>query len=128
VIGRQCQRGGACSLPIDAIAALAGVGRTTVKNALRAAKTEGLVLVKERRIPGRKSLTNVVTVISRDWLGWLRVGRVGGKKTPTTEDKFRNGRESERLRRSLLGKRTRPDRPGRAFERVSAKFAPAGEP
>ena len=34
VIARQCQRAGVCSLPIDAIAALAGVSRTTVQNAL----------------------------------------------------------------------------------------------
>src|SRR5260370_5477500 len=37
VIARQCQTDGACSLPIDAIAALAGVSRTTTQNALRAA-------------------------------------------------------------------------------------------
>ena len=59
VIARQCQRAGACILPIDAIAALAGV-RTSVKNAMRQARLLGLILVKERRIPGRKSLTNVV--------------------------------------------------------------------
>ena len=65
VVGRQIQRGGACSLHIDAIAALAGVCRTVVKNALRAARAGGLLLVRERRIPGRKSLTNVITMISR---------------------------------------------------------------
>ena len=42
VIGRQCQRGGTCSLPIDAIAALAGVSRTSVQNALRQARRLGL--------------------------------------------------------------------------------------
>ena len=41
VVGRQCQKGGACSLHIDAIAALAGVCRTIVKNALRAARAGG---------------------------------------------------------------------------------------
>jgi hypothetical protein len=56
VIARQCQRGGTCSLPIDMIAALAGVGRSTVKRAMRQARGLGLILVKERRIPGRKSL------------------------------------------------------------------------
>ena len=71
VIGRQCQRAGVCVLPVDAIAALAGCSRTTVKNAMRQAKLLGLFLVKERRIPGRKSLTNIVTIISKEWLGWL---------------------------------------------------------
>ncbi len=32
VIARQCQRGGVCTLAIDAIAALAGVSRTTGRN------------------------------------------------------------------------------------------------
>ena len=52
VIARQCQRGGICTLPIDAIAALAGVSRTTVQNALRAAKAQGLIFARERRRPG----------------------------------------------------------------------------
>jgi hypothetical protein len=94
VVGRQCRRGGTCSLHIDAIAALAGVSRTTVKRAMRQARLLGLVrmrqarllglvLVKERRIPGRKSLTNVVSVVSREWLAWLKLG-VGGQKRPST--------------------------------------------
>jgi hypothetical protein len=79
VIARQCQRGGACTLPVDARAALAGVCRRTVQGALRQARLIGLVLVKERRVPGRRSGTNIVTVISKDWLAWLKLG--GGCKT-----------------------------------------------
>jgi hypothetical protein len=86
VIGRQCQRGGACTLHIDAIAALAGVCRTVVKNALRAARAGRLILVRERRIPGRKSLINVITIISREWSAWLRLGRIGGRFMPSTEN------------------------------------------
>jgi len=74
VIGRQCQRASACVLPVDAIAALAGCSRSTVKNALRQARPLGLILVKERRTPGRKSMTNVVTIISKEWVGWLKLG------------------------------------------------------
>ena len=87
VIARQVQRAGACVLPVDAIAALAGVSRTTVKRALRQAKLLGLLLVKERRIPGRKSLTNVVRVISPEWLGWLKLQPrgVGGQSWPATD-------------------------------------------
>ena len=87
VIGRQCQRAGVCVLPVDAIAALAGCSRTTVKNAMRQAKLLGLFLVKERRIPGRKSLTNIVTIISKEWLGWLKLG-IGVKRLTTTVDRF----------------------------------------
>lgn len=84
VIGRQCQRAGVCSLPIDAIAALAGVSRTTVQNAMRQARLVGLIHVKERRIPGRRSLTNVITVVSKDWTAWLKLG--GGFKTMSPTD------------------------------------------
>ena len=83
VVGRQCQRGGVCTLPIDALAALSGVCRSTVKAALRAARAGGLLLVRERRRSGRKSLTNIITVISREWAAWLRLGGIGGKNLPT---------------------------------------------
>ena len=80
VIGRQCQRGGTCSLPIDAIAALAGVSRTSVQNALRQARRLGLLEVKERRRRGLRSLTNIVRVISKDWTAWLKLGGSGAMR------------------------------------------------
>jgi hypothetical protein len=95
VVARQCQRTGVCALHIDAIAALAGCSRSTVKNAMRQAKLMGLILVKERRIPGRKSLTNVVTIISKDWLGWLKL--VGVKKLTTTSNHFHPRGETARI-------------------------------
>lgn len=88
VIGRQVQRHGACALPIDAIAALAGVCRTGVKSAMRQTRSVGLILVKERRIPGRKSLTNVVSIVSREWLAWLRIGIGVGNQTSTVNQAF----------------------------------------
>jgi hypothetical protein len=113
VIGRQCQRGGACSLHIDAIAALAGVCRTVVKNALRAARAGGLLLVKERRIPGRKSLTNVVTVISREWSAWLRIG---GRNLTSPVDSNKQEGKTAPLRGRLLGQKDRPHGREEAFE------------
>ncbi len=77
VIGRQCQRGGVCVLPIDAVAALAGVSRSTTQNALRAARRLGLIEVKERRRRGLPSLTNVIKVISVDWSAWLKLSGQG---------------------------------------------------
>jgi len=90
VIGREVQRRGICTLAVDAIAALAGCCRTSVQNALRQARRQGLILVKERRIPGRKSFTNLVTVVSKDWLGWLRLGggATGFKKLSPTGNCF----------------------------------------
>lgn len=68
----EAMRGGRCELAIDHLAALAGVGRTTVQNALRLAQKQGLIAVSERRRPGRASLTNVITVTSQEWAGWIR--------------------------------------------------------
>jgi hypothetical protein len=120
VIGRQCQRGGACTLHIDAIAALAGVCRTVVKNALRAARAGGLLLVKERRIPGRKSLTNVITIVSREWSAWLRLG-IGGRFMPSTADsRFKKG-DSAPLRGRSLVESDRSDGRQEAFEGVERR-------
>jgi hypothetical protein len=102
VIGWHCRRSGACALPIDAIAALAGCSRSSVKNALRQAKILGLVHVRERRIPGRKSLTNIIRVISRDWLAWLRLG-IGVKNlTATNNHSLLSRGETDRQGRSRL--------------------------
>jgi hypothetical protein len=64
-------------MPLDKIAALAGVSRSTVQNALREARRVGLVTVTERRRRGAKSLTNVVEVISGEWRSWLKLGAGG---------------------------------------------------
>jgi hypothetical protein len=75
IIGDEVKRHGSCSLYIDAIAAMAGMHRTTVQNALRQARRLSLITVEERRPPGRrKSLTNIVRVVSEEWLTWLRRG------------------------------------------------------
>ena len=80
-MAREVQARQVCVLPIDAIAPLAGVSRSTVKNALRIAPKLGLIEVRERRRPGLPSLTNVVRVIDSAWLGWLRLR--GGVKSLT---------------------------------------------
>ena len=90
VIARQCQGSGVCTLPIDAIAALAGVSRTTTQNALRAAKAQGLIFARERRRPGLPSLTNVLRVVSAEWAAWLKLsGEWGGyRNLSATNNKF----------------------------------------
>jgi len=61
-------------MPLDKIAALAGVSRSTTQNALREARRLGLVTVTERRRRGAKSLTNVIEVVSTEWAAWLKLG------------------------------------------------------
>jgi hypothetical protein len=91
IVGDECRARGCCTLHIDAIAARAGVHRTTVQNALREAQgregRQGIVTVQERRRRGQRSLTNIIRIVSRDWLNWLHKGpsrsamRVGSKCT-----------------------------------------------
>jgi len=60
-----------CRLSIGAVASMAGVCRTTTQNAVRTARGFGLLTVQERRHGGRKSETNVIRIISKEWLTWL---------------------------------------------------------
>lgn|SRR5487761_1908280 len=89
VIGRQIQQAGECRLPVDAIAALAGVCRTTVQNALRQAKAVGLVCVVERRRQGLPNLSNIITIADAGWQAWLKLAGGGGFKfVNTTNNKI----------------------------------------
>src|SRR5262245_55115353 len=72
IVGDDCRYRGRCEEFIDAIAARAGVGRSTVKRALRTARRLGLVAVTERKIHGWLNDANLVRVISPAWLAWLR--------------------------------------------------------
>jgi hypothetical protein len=102
IVGDECRAHGQCTLHIDAIAARAGVHRTTVQNALREAQGRGevpgspIISVQERRRKGQRSLTNIIRIVSREWRDWLHKGSsrsamgVGSKctaikKTNTTD-------------------------------------------
>ena len=64
-----------CRLSIENMAAVAGVCRSTVKNAIREARQLGLLTVEERQITGFRNDTNVVRIVSPEWSAWLRLGR-----------------------------------------------------
>ena len=87
VIGRECARSGrGFAWPIARLAAVAGVGRTTAKAALRQAVRLGLVRVLERRRRAARSLPNVVRIESARWWRWLRRG-VGSVLRPPSNTK-----------------------------------------
>lgn len=81
VIVQEVKRHGYCDLAINAIAAAAGVHRTTVQNAIREARRLCHLTVQERPgVAGQLSMTNIVRIVCGRWKGWLR--RVGsGFKT-----------------------------------------------
>jgi hypothetical protein len=74
VIAGEVKRHGVCDLPLDSIAAKAGVSRTTVQNALREARERGHACVQLRPCRGQKNLTNLITIVSKEWLAWIKRG------------------------------------------------------
>ncbi len=66
-----------CRLSIENMAAVTGVCRSTVKNAIREARRLGLLTVEERQITGFRHDTNVVCIISAEWLAWIRLAHRG---------------------------------------------------
>jgi len=72
IIVDEVRRRGDCRLPIDAIAARAGCSRSSVKNAIRAARAAGLIRVTPRPRRGQKHLPNIVEVIDPAWRTWIR--------------------------------------------------------
>ncbi|MDP2359048.1 MAG: hypothetical protein Q8M31_23725 [Beijerinckiaceae bacterium] len=103
----------ACELTVGEIAARAGVCDRTARNAIRAAASLGLVIIVERRRKGAKNLSNVVRVVSREWLAWLAKRpalprlSIGGKNVQATVTelhiKHRNNGNAFRLSRQNIG-------------------------
>lgn len=81
VAAETCRRKD-CRLSVGGMAAIAGVSETTVRNAIREAVKLGLLTVEERRLTGWRSDTNIVRIVSPEWLSWLRLTR----KPPKVED------------------------------------------
>ena len=86
VIAHNAKRsgGGSCDWFMDKIAAIAGVCRTSVRNALRKAQELGLITVKERRVRWFRNLSNVISIVSSDWRKWLNLKEGGCKKVQGT--------------------------------------------
>ncbi len=80
VIARELQRSDGFAWCMDKLAAVAGVSRTTARNAIRRAQALGLISVVERRHNRWRSDTNILTIVSAEWRQWLRLG--GGCKKP----------------------------------------------
>ena len=88
LVAAETARRGDCQLSVPHMAALVGVAETTVRNAIREARVLGLLTVEERRLTGFRNDTNVVRIVSPEWVAWLRLARKGGgckspNRTPT---------------------------------------------
>ncbi|MGF0539258.1 hypothetical protein ACQQ2Q_14775 [Agrobacterium sp. ES01] len=85
VIADRCKQKGFCDLCLDEIARVAGVGRTSVQNALRKARSKELSHISVRERPQRsgKNLTNIIKIVSRAWRDWI-VRAIGFKRLNTS--------------------------------------------
>ncbi|WP_246389512.1 GntR family transcriptional regulator [Microvirga mediterraneensis] len=90
VVASEVKKHGACSLTIGHIAALAGVSETTVRNALRQAQTLALVTIEERRRTAWMNYPNKVSIVSKEWSLWLRLGTGANSRTPRVQN-YKNG-------------------------------------
>lgn len=72
IVSDEVRDTGMCSLSLPEIAARAGVGITKARMAIREAEGQGLLTIEERRVPYRPNLPNIVRIISREWLIWIR--------------------------------------------------------
>lgn len=75
VVAAQVAKHGRCDLALDHIAALAGVGRTTVRNALGEARRLGFLSVEVRRLRAFRNDTNVVRITALAWQSWISMRR-----------------------------------------------------
>src|SRR4051794_26126300 len=89
VMAAEHRRRGDCRLTNQEIADVAGVSITTVKNALRVARTINLLSVEERRLSAFRNASNVVRIVSPEWRAWLRLGG-GGKSVPGSPTRLKN--------------------------------------
>src|SRR3954454_15053020 len=73
IVADEVRTKGACVLSVAEMAARSGTSESTVRRAFRAAV--GLMTVQERRVAFRPNLTNVIRIISREWLAWIKKAR-----------------------------------------------------
>ena len=131
---------GACMIALGEIAARAGVCVTTARNALRQAACEGLVTIEERRRDKRPNLSNVVRVVSREWLVWIARGRKnssagrgsadasasqrgGSKKMESTDKGSKRTYRGDRVSRGQLSQNI-TQKPKRSFWVIPIGAAP----
>jgi hypothetical protein len=118
---------GACTLTLDHIAALAGVCRSSVKNALRQAQALGFIKIEERRLTAWRNAPNRVTVVSPEWLNWLRLRkgtlshRGGGKSVPPTNTSLRKEAESSLMPNAPRAAEAAGGRSRDALARIQAR-------
>jgi hypothetical protein len=114
VVADEVRQHGACSKTLGEIAARAGVGITTARDAIRAGGFDGILVIEERRRRGAPNLPNLVRIISREWANWIkRSGRGGSSFSGATNNRVskpfaKNPSQRGKLDRQAHDPRFRP--------------------
>jgi hypothetical protein len=87
VIATEVQRRGRCDLYLDKIAAFAGVGRSTAKNAIREAKRLRLLTVEPWKQAPDWNGPNRIRIVDQAWLAWLAHGPKGNDSQKSDYDR-----------------------------------------
>ncbi|KQR27230.1 hypothetical protein ASF91_19630 [Rhizobium sp. Leaf155] len=94
IIAADVRETGSCQCTVAEIADRAGVGKTTAKNAIRKARDRGMLKVTHRPQWRSKWLSNVITIVCKTWLGWLKKFRPNlgfkfkGVRKPASTDTY----------------------------------------
>ncbi|WP_181704446.1 hypothetical protein [Chthonobacter albigriseus] len=132
IVADEVKAHGVCTRSYEEIAARAGTCRSSARNAIRRAAALRLITVQTRPRPGRKHLPNVVSVVSKEWLAWLRIGmrdrsrQIGGKKQAATDTSLDSSPERQDIQAhtSLTLRRARSSEsglgPGKVEEGIRA--------
>jgi hypothetical protein len=96
VVASEVRATGACALSLCAIAARAGVCVTLARTAIRLAAGDGLAVIVERRQRCGPNQTNIVRIISREWLAWIWRGGGCRKANPTDNQILTKRRSAQR--------------------------------
>jgi hypothetical protein len=120
IVAAEIKQHGFCDLPIDKIAALAGVCRTSVQNALHEAQRLRHIRIAERPRPGRKHLTNIVEIVAPESIAWIKrrpaaartMGSKAVKKVNTTKSKYKKKEAQQDCQPSNGSRRPNERQPG----------------
>lgn len=89
VVALEVSRKGDCRLTMDAIASVAGVCRRIVQGAIRQAQRLGLMTIEERRMSAFRSDTNILRVVSLEWMTWIMRG--GCRNMHSSNTRYKKG-------------------------------------
>ena len=92
IVADEVAQHGRCDRTLDEIAARGGMCRKTAKRAQDRLRVLGWITVEERKVTGRKHLSNIVNVVAAEWSTWISMGprrrSIGGHSCPTTGNRL----------------------------------------